>query len=410
MSRGHVGRRGVIVGDSTQERSYDVVAIRETAGPLRIFFPAAADVLTDHMPHGEGLIAHGLLSGLAARGHSVVACGAVRDFRHPPPYEALAIGRGGPFPSIAPLGYAALAARELRRRGGAHSFDVAHWLFPQGDCILDALPRQLPLVVGPLSLTWPTPKRPLTAGVVLRRLAEPGFRILSDRALRRARRILVSVPEAGAAVGSAGRGRVTVVPFGIDETTYVVSPLPSVRTVLFVGRLDRQKGVRTLLHAFAAVHRAAPDVRLRFAGHGGEEAWIRRRIGELSLGASVEMLGRVPHGEIERLVTECSLLCLPSDGEPFGMAILEAMAAGRAIVATDRGGPRHLVQPEGGVLVAPRDEAALSAALQSVLDDPGRLRAMGAFNRIRVEREFSLTAVLDAIERAYSGAITSASR
>lgn len=383
----------------------DTIATIASLTPLRIFFPAAADVLTDHLPHGEGLIAHELLSGLAARGHSIVACGRVLAFRQTPPYEVAAIGGGGPFPSLAPIGYAALAARELRRRGGADSFDVAHWLFPQGaHYMLDALPQRLPLVVGPLMLAWPAPKPPLSTGRIVRRLAQPVFRLLNERALRRARRILVSVPEVSSVVAAAHRGRVRVVPFGIDETAYDVAPLPSVPTIVFVGRLVQSKGVRQLLHAFASIREAIPDAQLRFAGEGPEAAWLQRRIGELGLELDVELLGRVPHGEVKRLVAECSLLCLPSDGEPFGMAILEAMAAGRAVIAGDRGGPRHLVHEEGGALVEPRNERALAAALQSLIADPGRLRAMGAFNRRRVEREFALTAVVAAIERAHIAA------
>lgn len=366
---------------------------------LRIFFPGAAEVLTDHMPHGEGLIAHELLSGLAGRGHSIVACGRTRAFRECPPYEARAIGRGGPFGSLAPIGYAGLAARELRKCGGATSFDIAHWLFPQGDQILDALPRRLPLVVGPLSLSWPRAKRSRSAGLLVRHLVDPAFRVLAHRAMHRAGRILVSVPEIG--VAAKHRQRVTVVPFGIDETAYAVAPLPRMPTVLFVGRLDRQKGIRELVHAFALLHSEVRGVKLLIAGEGGEASWITGRVRELQLEASVEQRGRVPHNEISRLIGECSLLCLPSDGEPFGMAIVEAMAGGRAVVAIDRGGPRHLVHRGGGILVPPGDERALADALRTLLVSPDRLRAMGTFNRRRVDREFALSRVLDAIELTY---------
>jgi glycosyltransferase involved in cell wall biosynthesis len=379
------------------------------AGPLRIFFPAAADVLTDHLSHGEGLIAHDLLSGLAARGHSIVACGRVLAYREPPPYDVVAIGGGGPFQSLAPIGYALLASRELRRRGGSRSFDIAHWLFPGTEGhVLDALPRHLPLVVGPLLLSWPAPKRPLSAGSVVERLARPAVRVLSRRGLRRAGRILVSIPEAARGVDPERHSRVAVVPFGIDETAYDVAPLPTVPTILFVGRLDRHKGVRELLHAFATVYEADREIRLRIAGEGGERAWLERRVQQLGLGAVVELLGRVPHEEINRLVAECSLFCLPSDGEPFGMAILEAMAGGRAVVACDRAGPRHLVHREGGVLVEPGDERAMAAALRSLCADPERLREMGRFNRRRVEREFTRTTVLDLIESAYTGVMNEA--
>jgi glycosyltransferase involved in cell wall biosynthesis len=172
-------------------------------------------------------------------------------------------------------------------------------------------------------------------------------------------------------------------------------------TVLFVGRLDRQKGIRELVHAFALLHSEVRGVKLLIAGEGGEASWITGRVRELQLEASVEQRGRVPHNEISRLIGECSLLCLPSDGEPFGMAIVEAMAGGRAVVAIDRGGPRHLVHRGGGILVPPGDERALADALRTLLVSPDRLRAMGTFNRRRVDREFALSRVLDAIELTY---------
>jgi hypothetical protein len=153
--------------------------------PLRIFFPATAHLLTDHLPHGEGLIAFNLLSGLAARGHVVVACAHALALGETPRFSVSAIGHGGPLESVAPLGYAGLAARELHRRGGADAFDVAHWLFPQGgDQVLDALPRRLPLVVGPMAQAWPSSGRAeLTAGAVVRRAAQPAFKTLNGRAM-----------------------------------------------------------------------------------------------------------------------------------------------------------------------------------------------------------------------------------
>jgi glycogen(starch) synthase len=175
-----------------------------------------------------------------------------------------------------------------------------------------------------------------------------------------------------------------------------------------VGRLDRSKGVTELLEAFDSVRAALPDAQLRLVGEGPEASRLEQRVGQLGARGSVELLGPVPHGEIPRLLAECSLMCLPSRGEPFGMAILEAMAAGRAVIAGDQGGPRHLVHPDGGIRVAPGDVPALAAALRALLGDRSRLEAMGAFNRERVEREFSWSVVIDALERVYADAAASA--
>jgi glycosyltransferase involved in cell wall biosynthesis len=375
---------------------------------LRIFFPATAHLLTDHLPHGEGLIAYNLLSGLAARGHAVVGCAHALALSETPQFRVSVLGHGGPLQSLAPLGYAGLAARQLRRQGGVDGFDVAHWLFPQGaDQMLDASPRRLPLVVGPLTEAWPSTVRHLTLGSVARRVAQPVFVALNRRAMGRAARVLVAAPEVTHTLNARYRERAVLVPFGIHTANYPVAPLPSRPSVLFVGRLDRSKGVCELLEAFASVQSAVPGARLRFVGDGPEAGWLERRVGQLEMRASVELLRPVPHREIPTLLSECSLMCLPSHGEPFGMAILEAMAAGRAVIAGDRGGPRHLVHGGGGVRVAPGDARGLAAALISLLGDRARLEAMGAFNRERVEREFSWTVVIDALERVYADAIAS---
>jgi glycosyltransferase involved in cell wall biosynthesis len=265
----------------------------------------------------------------------------------------------------------------------------------------------LPLVVGPLTQAWPSTGRRLTPGAVVRRVAQPVYGALNRRAMGRAARLLVCAPEVTHTLDAKYRERAVLIPFGIHAANYPVAPLPSRPSVLFVGRLDRSKGVHELLETFASVRSAVPGAHLRIVGEGPEASWLERRSAQLGVRASVELLGRVEHREIPALLAECSLLCLPSHGEPFGMAILEAMAAGRAVIAGDRGGPRHLVQNGGGVRVAPGDARGLAAALISLLGDRPLLEAMGAFNRERVEREFSWTVVIDALERVYAEAMAS---
>jgi glycosyltransferase involved in cell wall biosynthesis len=184
-----------------------------------------------------------------------------------------------------------------------------------------------------------------------------------------------------------------LVPFGVDTDAFTVVDPPRDGPILFVGRLERRKGVRELVDAVAQL----PEARLVLAGEGPESAWIDGR----GLGDRVELLGAVPAAQVPLLLRECALLCAPSHGEPYGMTVLEAMAAGRAVVATDAGGPRFLLGSDGGALVPVGDAAALARELASLLADPDRLVATGRRNRERAERELSLGRMLDRLEDVY---------
>jgi glycosyltransferase involved in cell wall biosynthesis len=121
---------------------------------------------------------------------------------------------------------------------------------------------------------------------------------------------------------------------------------------LCVGSLIERKNVVGLAEAFAAFGRGS----LVFVGDGPLRGALEGRAG-------VTVVGRVPHDEVRAWIEACDVLCQPSFLEPFGLAALEAMALERSVVATTEGGPPEFVTPDAGVLVDPRDEAALVAAL-----------------------------------------------
>jgi glycogen(starch) synthase len=174
--------------------------------------------------------------------------------------------------------------------------------------------------------------------------------------------------------------------------------------ILCLGRLECDKGVRDLVEAFAEVHLQYPEARLVFAGDGGDRRWLERRVRELDFENVVSMLGAVPHERTPSLLAEASVVCLPSHREAYGMAIVEAMSCGRAIVSVDTGGPAFLVDdPAGGRLVPRRDPVSLAAALCNVLSDPAELASMGRFNRRRVEEIFSIDGTVDVLEQHYLG-------
>jgi phosphatidyl-myo-inositol alpha-mannosyltransferase len=189
-------------------------------------------------------------------------------------------------------------------------------------------------------------------------------------------------------VGRHFPGQYRVIPNGIDYARFATRREPIEQfdderlDVLFVGRLEKRKGLEYLLRAWPAVHAAVPKARLLVVGGGrrlkGYRAWVRaHRWNE------VHFIGFVSAEDLVRYYQTSDVFCAPSTGqESFGIVLLEAMAAGRAIVASRIPGYAEVVEDGAeGLLVEPKSSAALAAALIRLLSDAERRRAMGERGR-----------------------------
>ena len=219
----------------------------------------------------------------------------------------------------------------------------AHFLVPTG--LLAALASRAPLVVT-------------AHGRDVRNIgAFPGIRAATRWVVRRASAVVAvsdylrheletKVPEA--------RGKVEVVNCGVDLDRFRVERAPEGPTAyLCVGSLIERKNVLRLAEAFERVGSGT----LTFVGDGP----LR---GELEGRPGVKVGGRVAHGEIPAWLARTHVLCQPSLIEPFGLALLEAMAAGRSVVATRIGGPPEFVPAEAGALVDPTDVEDIARGLR----------------------------------------------
>lgn len=195
-------------------------------------------------------------------------------------------------------------------------------------------------------------------------------------------------------------GYYNIIPNGIDYDRFSceTAPLPEFDdgklNLLFVGRLEKRKGLRYLLEAYQTVKARVPASRLIVAGPvaGGArryQDWVSRR------GLNdVVFTGRVSHDDLARYYASCQIFCSPATGqESFGIVLLEAMAAGKPIVATDIEGYRKLIEPgSDGLLVPPKDQTALAEALLSLADDELMRHRMGEAGRIKA-RDYTWSAV-----------------
>jgi glycosyltransferase involved in cell wall biosynthesis len=177
---------------------------------------------------------------------------------------------------------------------------------------------------------------------------------------------------------------------GIEEPAPVdpveLAPRP---TILEVARLAEVKGQRTLVRALARLDAHAVLVG-RDLEHGGAfERELRDEAARLGVAERVVFAG--PRDDVPSLLAGCDVFCLPSTAEGLPIVVLEAMAAGRPVVASAVGGTPELVgDGVTGLLVPPADPERLAEALGSLLADPARARALGEAGRERVRREFSL--------------------
>ena len=194
-----------------------------------------------------------------------------------------------------------------------------------------------------------------------------------------------------------------VVPNGIDVELFArarPAPLPRGRKLLFVGRLDPRKGFDVAVRAFSRLCDRYDDLLLLVAGAGPCQCAadavppaVRQRI---------VMLGEVDDGQLPSIYAAADVFIAPAVGrESFGTVLLEAMAAGRPIVATDIEGYREVVRAGvDALVVAPRDAQALASAIERILDSPALASRLGLSARHRVQ-QFSWDVVTDAVERAY---------
>ena len=301
----------------------------------------------------------GLARALGVLGHDSVVL-APADAPVPPPgprAQVVGLGRAVPVPangSVAPVALNPLVAARARRAVREAEVDVVH------------LHEPLAPVAGYGCLL--AGREPMIA-TFHRAGAGVGYRLLGALARPVARRLAVRCavsPEAAATASAVLPGAYEVVGNGVDVDRFATSsPWPAEGpTVLFVGRHERRKGLGVLLEAFGRLDPTRAT--LWVVGRGPETEALRTR---LPAHSQVRWLGQVDDDELASRLAGADVLCAPSlGGESFGMVLVEAMAAGTPVVASDIPG-YAFVAGEHARLVSPGDAGALAAALAEVLTD-----------------------------------------
>jgi glycosyltransferase involved in cell wall biosynthesis len=185
---------------------------------------------------------------------------------------------------------------------------------------------------------------------------------------------------------------------GVRRELGIPEDAPLVGTV---GNFTPKKAHRDLIEAVPEIRRKFPEVRLVLVGHGPLEGELRARVGDLGLESSVTFAGY--RTDATRLAAALDVFVLPSRFEGLSIALLEAMALGRAVVATRVGGSPEVVEDgESGILVQAGEPRALADAIRSLLEDPSRRDRLGEGARRRAGR-FDMGKAAARMEDIYEG-------
>ncbi len=383
--------------------------------PLNIFIPHCSGCLTDSLPHGDGLVAHGFIAHLAERGHSLYVAAERAELAKPLPRNVHLFGLGTDTSAgaTARISYVFRVRSLFSRLRRQTRFDLAHQLNPVYTGVSLALWEfGIPVVLGPYVADWPRDPQAIGSsypamGTVLRKAKE----IAAFVQQRNASAILFTTQAAGRRVSFSDRWKAPVhyLPHGIDSDLFrPAAPEThggqdeSRTAILFYANISERKGVMDMLQAFELIAPKFPRAELWIAGEGEQLNSAKTFASGLYARNQIRFLGRQTREEAVYLMQQADLFCLASHGEPYGMTVVEAMSCGLPVIVTDAGGARYLADDEGGLRVPVRSPSAMAQALKRLLVNPQLRKQMGIHNRKRVLLSFAWDKVIDHLEEIYA--------
>jgi glycosyltransferase involved in cell wall biosynthesis len=199
--------------------------------------------------------------------------------------------------------------------------------------------------------------------------------------------------------------RIAVIPNGISMAVFkrISEPAaPANDALLFVGQLQKFKGLDFLLRALPAVRTAFPRVKLRVVYQTGALLnRYRKHAAQLGLNGCLEFTGAKTASALAQLYATAAVVVSPSLGECLSTVVLEAMCCGAAVIATDVGGIREQLDEDTGVIVPPGDSAALANAISALLADAGRRQRLGQAAWRKAHAQFTVCGMIDRHVRLY---------
>ncbi len=205
-----------------------------------------------------------------------------------------------------------------------------------------------------------------------------------------------------------GLAAITVIRNGIDAARWPFAerrPRTGPAELLYLGRLEYEKGVHDVIAALPRIRRTHPGTTLTIAGEGTQQEWLIEQARKHRVLKAIRFAGHLDHAELLPVLHRVDAAVLPSHYEPFGIVALEAAAAGTPLVTSNIGGlGEAVINGRTGVSCAPRDVAGLAAAVRVVLDDPEAAQRRARAARERLTSAFDWKTVSEETAQVYLAA------
>jgi glycogen synthase len=205
-----------------------------------------------------------------------------------------------------------------------------------------------------------------------------------------------------------GLAEIRVIRNGIDAALWPFAPRQPRKgpaQLLYLGRLEYEKGIHDAIEALPRIRRTHPGTTLTIAGGGTQQQWLVEQARKHKVLKAVTFVGPLDHEELVRLLHTADAAVLPSHYEPFGIVALEAAATGIPLITSNVGGlGEAVINGQTGMSFAPRDIAGLAAAVRVVLDDPDAAQQRAIAARERLTSDFDWHTVASETAQVYLAA------
>lgn len=384
----------------------------------RILVTSASYLLTDHLLSSEGIFCYQLFRELDAFGYQFDAISAQIEIKKP--LKNLTPHKAGTFrlePTSDPMRKYATHiefifrgfAKSMRILRGK-SIDIIHHMLPavynQTFSPLAILKRTggRPFIMGPLSAH--IHPRPLDE-----RILNPLTSKLHKKTIQECTKIITITNQVKKIYSQIlSEDKIHVIPFGVD--TEVFKPNKTVferkhqYEILFAGSLYRLKGCEHLIKAMKYITQKRRDVILRIVGAGRDMPILIEICNTLNIRDFVFFEGFIPYDKMPRYYNQCDIFCLPTLGEPFGKSIIEAMACGKLVIASNVGGPAEIIENgKTGLLVPPAQPKILAETILTLLEDEQAIKRMGENARKIALEKYSINKISRKYHNLYRGLI-----